>query len=83
MAGAPKGNKNREITEEQRKRGANTNLSMDYETWEAFKAAADLYEGGTLSDDEYKVLWRELCRGAVAAFIKQHNGLIDPAAIII
>lgn len=81
--GAPKGNKNREIPEEQRKRGRTTILSMDYETWEAFKAAADLADGGHLEDDEtYKEYWRDLCRGAVRSFIERHQGLADPEVII-
>ena len=82
--GAPRGNKNREISEEQRKRGANTNLSMDYETWQAFQAAIDLVEGHCLDDDEaYKEAWRSLCRGAVDGFVKAHHDLLDPEVMIL
>ena len=82
--GAPRGNKNRAISEEQRQRGTATNLSMSYETWEAFKAAIDFSEGHCLDDDEaYKEAWRSLCRGAVDGFIKAHHGLVDPEVIIL
>jgi hypothetical protein len=80
--GAQQGNKNRQLAEDERKRGTNTNLSMDYETWEAFKSAADLYEGHVLSEIEYKKLWRRLCSGAIIDFIKQHQGNIDPEIMV-
>lgn len=82
--GAPRGNKNRVIPADQRKRGRTTIMSMDYETWEAFKAAADLADGVSLEDDEtYKEYWRDLCRSAVRSFIERHQGLTDPEVMIV
>lgn len=80
---AMRGNKNRAIAEGEEKRGATRNLSMDHRTWEEFKAAADLYAGKSLSDKEYKDLWRDLCSGAVIAFIKANHGLTDPEILIV
>jgi len=58
-------------------------MSLPHETWEAFKAACDLYAGHVLDDDEtYKEEWKRLADSAVSAFIKRHHGLVDPAIIV-
>lgn len=83
MAGPPLRNRNAALKEgEQPRRGHNWNSSLPYEEWEAFKSAADLSEGYTLSGKEYDDLLRALCRGAISAFIKQHHGLVDPTIIV-
>lgn len=77
--GAPRGNKNHVVPEDQRKRGRTKNISMPYEVWESFKASADLYEGGALSEEKYMEIWGDLCNSAVREFIKRHQVHGDPA----
>lgn len=82
--GAPVGNRNRKLpTGAPPKRGKALKFSMPCQEWEAFKAACDLREGHILSEKEYEEAWRVIDRAARRAFIEQHQGLVDPEAIII
>lgn len=81
--GAPKGNKNRVISEDQKKQGMTAIMSMPYEEWEAFKASCDLEAGAALDEVDYKDIWRRIDREARAAFIKQYHGLVDPDVMIV
>ncbi len=80
--GAPRGNKNHVVPEEKRKRGTSTQVSLDYDTWERFKEAADAHEGRALTEEEHKELWRGLCRGAIRSFVDRHYPYGDPAIIV-
>lgn len=77
--GAPLGNKNHVVPEDQRRRGRTKNISMPYEVWEDFKASADIYEGGPLTEERYMEIWGDLCSNAVGEFIRRHQVHGDPA----
>ena len=79
--GAPRGNKNRVIAQEEQKRGRMTSTSMKYEEWLWFCEAADLAEGHSLTEEEYMEKWHDLMRLAVREFIREHRGLAGPAII--
>lgn len=71
--GPGKGNTNRVIPKEQRKRGRTKNISMPYKTWEQFKTASDLCKDGPLTEERYMELWGDLCDDAIREFIKQYG----------
>jgi len=77
--GAPTGNGNRRLPEGVApKRGEAVKFSMPYGDWQKFKAACDLSEGHSLSDEAYREKWRSLATSAAAVFIEANHGLVDP-----
>ncbi len=80
--GAPLGNTNRAIPQEQRKRGKTAIMSMPNAEWEMFKAACDVSEGAALTDEEYIKIWRTIDQLARKAFIERHHANGDPAIIV-
>jgi hypothetical protein len=71
--GAPLGNTNRAIPEEERKRGKAAIMSLPHADWQAFKAACETAYGRTLTDAEYIEEWREVAREAVQRYIEYHS----------